>query len=327
MLILLFAIADLGGGRQAQAQVVSVPARLPPLPVASLNAPPGMSHPVGPDSMDVPTALQILQPLPSPWEVDAIGKLSASQAAYRNWTEGGLNTLAFTTSLKGEAIHTTDSWKQSYTTDLAIGFVQQDTLTIRKASDRLHLTSTLQYRGDGFFRTFNPTVAMSLRTQFLTGFNYDQNPFGDDREPPVEVSDFLSPATFTQSLGLTYEPKPWIAQRLSLGAKEVLVVDKNLRVLYDLPSGDGLRYEAGLESTTELDRRFFEDVHVQSSLQLFAAFNREEVPDMRWENLISLEFNKWLSLDFELAALYDSDVTQALQVREVVSLGASVEML
>jgi hypothetical protein len=322
-LLLLGALAF--GKRPARAQA-PVSARLTPAPTAALHTPPGLRPSVTPDELTMPAALKALRP-PPPWSVGATGRLSASQAAYRNWTEGGLNTLALTTALQGEATRKTETWQQTHKAQFTLGFIQQDTLAIRKADDRLLLSSTLQYRDAGFFQTFNPTLAVSLRTQFLGGHNYDENPFEDQRETPVEVSDLFSPATVAQSIGLTYEPKPWATQRLSLGAKQVLVTEPRLRTLYGLSPNDGLRYDAGLESTTEVDRRFFEDVRVQSSLQLFAAFNREGLPDMRWENLVSLEFNDWLSLDFELAALYNRDVTQALQVREAVSLGASVTML
>lgn len=322
IVLLLIGLSAQAGEAYGQAVIP----RLMPMPVAPLQAPSTGLSSVGADSLAAPTVLPELLP-PPPWTFDVLGKLNASQAAYHNWTEGGLNTLAFTTVLNGQATRKSRNWKQTHTADFALGFIQQDTLTIRKADDRLRLSSSLQYRGNGFFRTFNPTIAASLRTQFLAGFNYDENPFPDERSLPVEVSDFLAPATLTQSVGLTYEPGPWLSQRLSLGAKEVLVTDRALRGLYGLPSSDGLRYEAGVESTTELDREFFEDVHVQSSLRLFAAFNREDVPDMLWENLVSLKFNEWLSLDFELATLYDGDVTQALQVREAISLGASIKML
>lgn len=303
----------------ARGQAVSLD-RLAPAPPPPVEA----TLPAEAD-VRVPPLPPALRP-PPPWTLDLIGKLSATQVAYSNWTEGGLNTLALTATLDGQAVRKTRRWKQTHAADLALGFIQRDTLTVRKADDRLRLSSALQYQGNGFFHTFSPTLAASLRTQFLDGLNYDKNPFGDGRDPPVQVSGFLSPATLTQSVGLTYEPEPWIDQRLSLGAKQVLVAHEDLGVLYGLAPRENVRYEAGLESTTELDREVFDDMLVQSSLRLFASFNRES-PDMVWENVVSLKFNEWISFDFELTTLYDSDVITALQVRETISLGASVKMI
>lgn len=320
-LVVCWGAGGIGLVKEARGQTIPL-ARLAPAPPPPVEA----TLPPGTDSVRAPAPPPALRP-PPPWTFDAIGKLNARQAAYRNWTEGGLNTLAFTFSLNGKAVRETRRWKQTHTADLALGFIQRDTLTMRKADDRLNLSSALQYRGDGFFQTFSPTLAASLRTQFLAGFNYGKNPFPDDeRDPPVQVSGFLAPATFTQSVGLTYGPEPWIDQRLSLGAKQVLVADDDLGVLYGLARRENVRYQAGLESTTELDREVIEDMQVQSSLRLFAAFNRD-TPDMVWENTVSLKFNEWISLDFELTTLYDSDVVSALQVREVISLGAAVEMI
>ena len=63
---------------------------------------------------------------------------------------------------------------------------------------------------------FTPTAAMEFRTQFAPGYDYTGNPFDDGRDPPVEVSEFLAPAYFTQSLGLSYDPESWFKSRLTL---------------------------------------------------------------------------------------------------------------
>ena len=69
------------------------------------------------------------------------------------------------------------------------------------------------------------------RTQFTAGFNFEKNPLGDVRTPPVKVSDFMSPGTFTQSIGMTYQAKPWISQRVGIGGKETVVMIEKLRPL------------------------------------------------------------------------------------------------
>lgn len=261
------------------------------------------------------------------WEVDLTGNLAASQANYENWTEGGINTINAAAGLTGAATHRSASWEQTYDFRLAFGLVKQDTLDFRKADDVIDLRGALQYQGGGFFQTFNPTVALTVRTQFARGFNYDRNPFKDGRRPPVKVSDFFSPAVFTQSLGLSYDPAPWFKQRLGVGAKETVVDIRQLRPLYGLEVDQPVRYEIGLESRTEIDREVFEDVRLKSSLGLFAAFNQTELPDLIWENLIAMKVNAWLGVNLEFVTLYDRDLSRRLQLKEVLALTVSFVIL
>lgn len=262
------------------------------------------------------------------WDVGLGAKLSASQAAYENWQEGGLSTLAFTTSLDGEAQRLSQSWEQNHELRLAYGLVQQDTLDARKAEDLIRLTTALKYLGTGFFRVFNPTVALRVRTQFAPGFNYDEVPdVLAPRTLPVKVSDMLSPGTFTQSVGLTYDPTPWFTQRLGIGTKETVVLIERLRPVYGVSPGRPVRLEAGLESMTEFDREIFENVRLKSVLNLFAAFNQPGQPDMIWENLVTMQVNSWLGVDLEITTLYDDDVSTALQFKEVLSLGITLALI
>ena len=262
------------------------------------------------------------------------GKLSGSQAAYSNWQEGGLNTLAVTAATAGEARRTTANWVHRYEARLAFGLVKQDTLDLRKAEDVLRLGAALQYRGDGFFRLFNPTVAATVRSQFAPGFNYDEVPSelqaGDaaaEYELPVKVSDFLSPGVFTQSLGLTYSVDGWFTQRLGVAAKETVVLIERLGPLYGLEPGERVLAEVGVESRSEFDREIVENVRLKSSLGLFAAFNNPDLPDLLWENVLTMQVNSWLGVDLDAVFLYDRDISSELQIREVLSLGITMVLL
>lgn len=263
------------------------------------------------------------------WDLTLSSKLSGSQAAFQNWTEGGINALAVTAGFSGKANRTTERWEQTYDLRLSFGLVRQDTLDLRKADDLIRLGASLQYEGNGFLRTFNPTLAATARTQFATGFNYDEVPdelqpeVGPERDTPVKVSAFMSPGTFTQTVGLTYDPRPWIAQRVGLSSKQTVVTIERLRPLYGLASGNQVRVEVGLASTTEFDRELFENVRLKSTLGLFAAFNDVDQPDATFENILTMQVNKWLGVDFEFTTLYDRDISEDLQVKEVLSVGVT----
>ena len=261
------------------------------------------------------------------WESDILAKLAATQAGYSNWTKGGVNSLAFSTGLEGIFERESPSWNQKHDFRLAYGLVKQDTLEFRKANDEISLNSSLQYRGSGFFRLFNPTVALQTRTQFWAGYNYKNNPFDDDREPPVKVSDFFSPATLTQSLGLTVDPAEWFTQRVGVGAKQTVVVIEDFRSLYGVEESSAVHVEVGIESRSQLEREVFENVLLKSSLGLFAAFNKPEVPDLIWENIVAMKVNSWLTVNLAVDALYDRDISDLLQLKEVLSLGLSFVLI
>jgi hypothetical protein len=261
------------------------------------------------------------------WQSELVAKINGAQSAFSNWVEGGVNTLSFRGGLDGTFQRNEGVWRQVHEVRLGFGMLKQDTLALRKAEDLLRFSSALQYRGDGFFALFNPTIAIALRTQFAPGFNYDRDPLRLERPLPVKVSDFFSPATITQTVGLTYDPAPWFRQRVGIAGKQVVVAIPMLRPLYTV-SPDGLaRVELGVESRTQVDREVFENVRLRSSLGLFAAFNRPEMPDLMWENLITMRVNSWLVVSAELATLFDRDLSTRVQVKETVSLGVAVNLL
>ncbi len=261
------------------------------------------------------------------WMTEATGQLSFAQAGFRDWQEGGVNTLALSSGINGKANRTSNRWKQTHEMRLTFGFVKQDTLDFRKAEDLIQFLSALQYQGTGFFERFNPTFAASLRTQFAEGFNYDKDPLGLDRALPAKVSAFFAPATLTQSVGLTYKPLEWLTQRVGVATKETVVTIERLRVLYGVDPEDAVRFEVGLESFTEVDKEVFENVLYKSKLSLFASFNQLKKPDALWENLITMKVNRWLNVSFEFVTLYDLDITSEVQLKEVLSVGVSFSLL
>lgn len=284
--------------------------------LAGLWAGPAGAQPVAvPDSVD------------GTWNVEAVGTLSGSQASYSNWQEGGLRTLALSSTLDGRIEYETSRWVQAYAVRLTFGLVQQDTLAVRKAEDLIRLDGALRYVGDDLFRRFNPTVALGLRTQFAAGFNYDKDPLGTGRPPPVKTSDFLAPATLTQSLGLTYAIGDWLSERFSAASKATVVGVPRLRPLYDVMPSRAVRYEVGIESITSVDREIAQNVQVKSTLTLFKAVVEPAPVDVTWETLITMRVNRWLNIGFEWVNVYDTNRSAALQIKEMLSLDVSLALI
>lgn len=277
------------------------------------------------------------------WSTDVSGKLSGSQAAYSNWQEGGVNSLAFTTSLDGLAERRGRHWIHRHQARLAFGilrqdFDQDDESEVRKADDLIRLESALRYQGDGFFRIFNPTIAGNIRTQFAKGFAFpgQDNPYPDDDPRGGEIADgetrlvsqFLAPAFITESIGLTYEPAKWVQMRLGAASKQTVVLKDQLKVLYDVEPDRAARVEAGAEYALDVNRRITDDIRYKSNLNAFFSFNQtEDPPDVLWTNVLQLSVNDYISTELEVTLLYDKNVDDSIQLKEVLSVGVSFDVL
>ncbi len=271
------------------------------------------------------------------FEYELSGQFSGTQAAYRNWQEGGLNTLSFGTSLDGVAEEDDGRWLQRHSLRLAFGLLtseaDEEDEPIRKTDDLIRLESNFRYAGTGFFRRFKPTVSARVRTQFARGFDYTENPFPAEnplagREPPVQTSAFLAPGTFVETLGLTYAPRDWYTVSLSAASKQTVVREEDLRVLYDVDPDQLARVEAGAEIAATVDRQIAENVRYQSSATVFFSVGQiEEPPDALWENFITMRINSWLTTNFEFVALFDENTSDAIQLKEVLSVGVTVDFI
>jgi hypothetical protein len=227
-------------------------------------------------------------------------------------------------------------WSQTHDMRLAFGLINQEEQELRKSDDLIRLASNFRYQGSGFFATFKPTVAANLRTQFATGFNYTENPYTDlapdnpraDDNEPVRTSSFFAPAFIQEAIGLTYEPRDWFSVRLGVASKQTVVIDEDTRVLYDVDRNQVARIEGGGDLEVNFNREIATNIRYKSRIGAFYAVNAiDSPPDVIWENLITMKVNDWLSTNLEFVALYDQNTVDAIQLKEVLSVGVSFALL
>ena len=193
------------------------------------------------------------------WRTAATAQLAGSQAAYSNWQEGGVSTLAFTASTNGVFERILGAFKQKHEARFAFGLLKQDSLDFRKAEDLIRYAFALQYRG---FGVVQPTLTLVARTQFAAGFDYSPTAEEYPTLPIVagqalKVSGFGAPAYLTQTLGITYDPDRWYTARIGLGIKETLDGSGSVReALKDEASAleEGKADILGLYMITELHK-------------------------------------------------------------------------
>ena len=131
----------------------------------------------------------------------------------------------------------------------------------------------------------------------------------------------------TQTLGFTYQPTEWFSWLIGVAAKETVVGIESLRPNFGNDLDETVRLESGFDSTMKLKRDIVENVNLESSLAVFGAFNNLGEPDVRWENLLTMTVNSWLTVNFEFVTFYDLDLSDKVQLKQVLSTGVSLSIL
>jgi len=174
---------------------------------------------------------------------------------------------------------------------------------------------------------FHPTAGIAFRSQFYRGFNFSENPIDEDGPVPARVSAFMSPGRFQETLGITWTPNSWFAQHVGLASKQTIILDEELRELYGSGPDETVRLEVGIDAITRLNVTVAKNVKYKTSLGLFAAFNTTDKPDTRWDNTVTMAVNGWLRVTFEWVVLFDADVSDKAQLREIFGVGISYSIL
>ena len=273
------------------------------------------------------SAAQSPAPADTGWAVGLVGGAALTQASFDNWSGGGQNSLAYKLSVEGSAERVLGRIRQTHTGQFAFGQSKIGGEQIRKIDDLLRYTAKLAYLTDS---PFILTAGLDARTQVAEGFDYASDPDAENR-----VSAFLSPALFVESVGVGYEPQPWLRTQIGLAAKQTVVTAEDVRARYSLGPDEAVRAEAGLSAGVQLERELMEDVALNSELDVFQAllkptsegFEENLDPDVRLKNLLTMKINEYLNVTGELEFFYDRDLSTDLQLRQTLALGIAVTIL
>ncbi len=260
----------------------------------------------------------------STWATEAHGTVSFNQVGFQRWHDGGINSLALGSGVRFQAAKTSTLNEQEYEVRLAFGVVKQGGVELRKSDDVIHLRGALTFPAIPVFGQLSPALTMDFRSQFASGFQYND---GDSTAEQLQISAFLSPAIFTQSVGLDYPIQSWLDVRIGIANKETIVTMRELRGRYKVAPDKILRWQFGSSGRVHFERTIFTNVHLKSTLTLFLAFNQQSPPDTIWETLVTMDVNSWLRVNAEYTARYDQDLSSYIQQKQSLAVGVSFKLL
>lgn len=250
-------------------------------------------------------------------QYEAVVGATFTQANYVDWAEGGEDALSYVLLLLGGVSEdrTHDKWKVAGF--LGFGQTKIGSEDIRISANEVAAEGEYKYK---LPKKFSAYAAAGFRSALVTGYDYSV-------EPKLEKASFNDPGYYSLSLGAAYDIKPeptYFRTRLGVGFKYTTAKTHFEFGYADDPDTPGLdkdKLETGIDSVTELDAKISDNLTYVSKLALFSRFQDLDVWDVRWDNKVKAQINKYVSTQFELVLLFDKDVTGRLQRYNVLSIG------
>ncbi|MDR9415185.1 MAG: DUF3078 domain-containing protein [Gracilimonas sp.] len=266
-------------------------------------------------SINIPDTLQ-------GWDQSWVASLNGSQAAYDNWSQGGVSSISGTASSITTLKYRNGLFSYGFRTNLKYGQSNIRGQGVRKTDDVIELINRFNYRFNDA-SDFSAYGNINIRSQFDEGFEYST----EDGVPDVLISDFLAPAYIIEGAGLAYDPSPAFTFEAGLALKQTIVTEDSLKSLYGVDQDTNIRGEGGLSTGINFEKEIFENILYTSALETFTNFL---IPvsetDVKWGNEIVGQINNLVSASFQFELRYDNDFSSELQVKQVLSAGISVNL-
>lgn len=253
------------------------------------------------------------------WPKQLMGSLNFSQAYFDNWVAGGENSMAGQFDLNGNIDYNNAKYKWSNTGKIAYGTSKIGDDEAKKTVDEIKLESVVSI-GTKFIS--DPYLAIKAETQLASGYSYKD----DDR---TQISAFLDPAYFTQSIGLIYSPKEELSLRLGWAVKETLT-NNYPDPFADDPKTDELekiKIEPGIEAVIGFNKNISETTQIKSTLDLFNNFKGINMTDVKWDTDLSTRITQFINIKMSLKIFYDRDISKKRQINQAIMLGLSYAII
>ncbi len=251
------------------------------------------------------------------WTSGGVSSFTFSQVSLSNWAAGGNSSVALNTYLNVFSNYTKGRivWENSL--ELGYGLIKQEKADFIKSDDKINFSTKFGRQLKKDKDKLYLSMLFNLRTQFAEGFN------AEDLNTPI--SRFMAPGFMTIAIGLDWKPNEFFSLSYApLTGKITVVNDQKLadagafgvtpaRVdgngVIIVGTGSGSRSEFGSFLTASFKKEIFENVNLESRLQLFSNYSDDPGGiDVNWENALLMKINKYLSASIITQLIYDNDI-------------------
>ncbi len=254
-----------------------------------------------------------------------------TQIGLKNWAGGGQNAVSVIGLFSGSAAYNKDDVAWESTLELGFGVTKLDTTPFRKSDDRIILLSKFT-KGITTKAPLNYSAALDFRTQFAIGRDFRTV---DSLGNSPKISNFFSPAYLILALGIEYKPVDYFTITLAPATGRIIfVLDEELSNAgaFGVDVGKNMNAELGWNLNAQFKKELFQNVTLQSRLNLFNAYENLGNLVVNSETLLLFKVNDYLNASFALDIFYDDKVQvvrddrtvgPSTQIRNTIALGFS----
>ena len=84
---------------------------------------------------------------------------------------------------------------------------------------------------------------------------------------------------------------------------------------------EDFKFDTGIESVSNLKVQFDDDLLFTSELRLFGTFDKLDVWDVRWDNIVTAQVTKLVNVNLNILLIYDVDQIAKTQLKEALQIG------
>ena len=254
----------------------------------------------------------------SVWKNDVISTLNYTNTSFDNWVAGGEDAYTWQLDILAHFNLDKTDFNWSNTVKLSYGKTKVGDLEAKKTSDEIKLESVYTYK---LGTTINPYIATTGQTQFSKSYDYKVL-------PKTEISTYLDPAYFTQSIGVGYSTSDELKTRFGFSIKETIAT-QFLNFTDDATTTkiEDIRVDYGAELVADLNKMVSENIRYSSKIEFFSDFSGIKYVDVSFDNLFSAKVSDFISVSFNYKITYDRDIHVKRQIKKILAAGVTYSFL
>lgn len=251
--------------------------------------------------------------VPQPkWKIHGRFSFVFNQSSFNNWVAGGDNTVAGNINVNYDFNYKKKNinWDTRLLTSYGLSYISDK--GTRKTDDRFELNSLLGIKTTTYWFF---SVLLNFRTQYTDGFDYK-------KDPPVLVSEFLSPAYLTFGPGMLWKKSDDFKFNVAPATVRYTFVNDFFSGKFGVEKGRNTAFALGFNLSGYYKFTLMENVEMENILNLYTDY-LAAVGNVDVDYLINVLFkvNKSLKMHVTFHTIIDDDASSKIQFRQLFGLG------